>query len=178
MGFWSNNKGGSSQPKQSIRDQEADAEFAELIAALSQEPTPNPKDGKKRDGRDRGEIDNDTTYTSTFPGEMNCITAFDEMFYCYSIGGQFLNVMEAVYRYGGLRDCSEKSQDWRFCMRAKMYGPVTRKAMIMARNKEKAAKYKTGPSSEDIWKARKEPLESAFTGMPVDMETEKNDVVP
>lgn len=35
--------------------------------------------------------------------------------------------MEAVYRYGSLRDCSEKSQDWRFCMRAKMYGPVTRK---------------------------------------------------
>lgn len=50
--------------------------------------------------------------------------------------------------------------------------------MIMARNKEKAAKYKTGPSSEDIWKARKEPLESPFTGIPVDMETEKNDIVP
>lgn len=100
MGFWSSNKGGSSQPKQSTRDQEADAEFAELIAALSQEPSPNPKDGKKRDGRDRGEIDNDTAYTSTFPGEMNCITAFDEMFYCYSIGGQFLNGMSLFLAVG------------------------------------------------------------------------------
>lgn len=49
--------------------------------------------------------------------------------------------------------------------------------MIMARNKEKAAKYKTGPSSEDVWKVRKEPLESAFTGVPVDIEAEKNDAV-
>lgn len=47
----------------------------------------------------------------------------------------------------------------------------------MARNKEKAAKYKTGPSSEDIWKSRKEPLGSAFTGIPIDMEAEKNDAV-
>lgn len=38
--------------------------------------------------------------------------------------------------------------------------------MIMTRNKEKAAKYKTGPSSEDIWEARKEPLENAFLGVP------------
>lgn len=94
MGFWSSNsKDDSSQPKQSTRDQEADAELAELIAAFSQEPSPNPDDEKKRVGRDRGEIDNDTAYTSTFPGEMNCVTAFDEMFYCYSIGGQFLNGM-------------------------------------------------------------------------------------
>lgn len=103
---------------------------------------------------------------------------------------------EAVYRYGELRDCSEKSRDWRFCMRAKMYGPVTRRvcahpahsmllanngksqAMIMAHNKEKATKYKTGPSSEDIWKIRKVPLENAFTGVPADQEEEKRDAIP
>lgn len=45
----------------------------------------------------------------------------------------------------------------------------------MKRNKEKAAKYKIGPSSEDIWKVRKEPLENAFTGVP---EVEKSDAVP
>lgn len=55
---------------------------------------------------------------------------------------------------------------------------VRKQAMIMARNKEKAAKYKTGPSSEDVWKVRKEPLENAFTGVPVDIEAEKNDAVP
>jgi hypothetical protein len=28
---------------------------------------------------------------SQFPTEMNCLTAFDNMYYCYSLGGQFLN---------------------------------------------------------------------------------------
>lgn len=51
-------------------------------------------------------------------------------------------------------------------------------AMIMARNKEKSAKYKTGPSSEDIWKIRKEPLESSFTGIPVDVEAGRSDTAP
>lgn len=103
MGFWSSNssdsndKDGTSNPKQSTRDQEADAELAELIAVFSQEPSTSPTDGKERHGRDRGEVDNDTAYTSTFPGEMNCVTAFDEMFYCYSMGGQFLNGMSLFF---------------------------------------------------------------------------------
>lgn len=106
MGFWSSNsndKNGSSTSNQSIRDQEADAELAELIAAFTQEPSPSSKDGNKRHGRDRGEIDNNTAYTSTFPGEMNCITAFDEMFYCYSMGGQFLNGVSSLFPNDGIR---------------------------------------------------------------------------
>ncbi|TGZ76564.1 hypothetical protein EX30DRAFT_324546 [Ascodesmis nigricans] len=97
---------------------------------------------------------------------MNCLTAFDEMYYCFSLGGQFLN----VYRYGGWRDCSEKSADWRFCMRTKAMGPIKRKAMIMARNKEKAARFKQGPNSEDIWELRKEPLKNPFSGSLGDLE--------
>lgn len=42
--------------------------------------------------------------------------------------------------------------------------------MVLARNKEKAAKYKTGKSSEDVWSVRKEPLVDAFTGNVDDME--------
>lgn len=107
MGFWSSNdKDGSSQPKQSARDQEADAELAELIAAFSQEPSSSSKDGKKRDGRDRGEIDDGVAYNSAFPGEMNCVTAFDEMFYCYSVGGQFLNGM--CFPGGGMVETVEE----------------------------------------------------------------------
>lgn len=148
MGFWSSNKGSSSQPKQSARDQEADAEFAELIAALSQELSPNPKDEKKRAGRDRGEIDNDTAYTSTFPGEMNCITAFDEMFYCYSIGGQFLNGMSLFPAVGLVesfslgervstertgrelpdRGADRKLIQWRQCIDMVAFGIVVRRA--------------------------------------------------
>lgn len=100
MGFWGGSSGGgngkdsTSQPEKPTRDQEADAELAELIATLGQEQVPSKDGRKKRDGRERGEIeDDDASYGSAFPGEMNCITAFDEMFYCYSIGGQFLNGM-------------------------------------------------------------------------------------
>lgn len=104
MGFWSSNNDSNdeddaSQSKKSRRDQEADAELAELIAAFDQEhaSSDSSKDGKKkRDGRDRGEIDGEI-HSSTFPGEMNCITAFDEMFYCYSLGGQFLNGMLLLF---------------------------------------------------------------------------------
>ncbi|KAI5853083.1 hypothetical protein DFP73DRAFT_535068 [Morchella snyderi] len=186
MGFWSSNKNNKDpeevtelpsppapphpQPaaKKPTRDEQADAELAEFIAAFDKEQSSgSSNDFRKRDGRDRGEVEEeDASLGSSFPGEMNCITAFDEMYYCYSVGGQFLN----VYRYGELRDCSQKSQDWRFCMRAKMYGPVTRKAMIMARNKERAAKYKTGASSEDVWKVRKTPLENAFQDVPPTIE--------
>jgi len=49
-------------------------------------------------------------------------------------------------------------------MRTKAHGPVARKAMIMARNKEKAMKWKTGPSSEDIWNVRTEPVKKPFSG--------------
>lgn len=36
--------------------------------------------------------------------------------------------------------------------------------MIQARNKEKAAKLKAQPNSEDIWKLRKTPLKNPFSG--------------
>jgi hypothetical protein len=36
--------------------------------------------------------------------------------------------------------------------------------MILQRNKEKAAKYKTSKSSEDVWSVRKEPAKDAFSG--------------
>lgn len=50
--------------------------------------------------------------------------------------------------------------------------------MILARNKEKAAKYKTNPSSEDIWTLRKEPLDHAFDGWTEEMEHPGQDTVP
>lgn len=50
-------------------------------------------------------------------------------------------------------------------MRTRSYGPVAKKAMIMARYKEKAGKYKTGRSSEEVWEVRTEPLRDAFCGV-------------
>lgn len=136
MPFWSRSPpspaGPANAPKQLTREQQADAELAELLAAL---------DSGHRSATASKEKTRTEQFESSFPSEMNCMIAFDEMYYCYSLGGQFLNGAESlppmrqvnsyggatVYRYGGLRDCREKSADWRFCMKAKMYGPVTRK---------------------------------------------------
>lgn len=93
MGFWgsSNDKGNTPASKKSLRDGEADAELAELIAELDKEHATGNSNSKKREGRDRGEVDTGNDYSSSFQGEMSCLSAFDEVFYCYSIGGQFLN---------------------------------------------------------------------------------------
>lgn len=40
----------------------------------------------------------------------------------------------------------------------------TRKEMIRNHYRKKAVKYKTGPSSEDVWEVRMEPLKGAFQG--------------
>ena len=56
-----------------------------------------------------------------FPIDMSCRQAFDAAFYCQSMGGQFNN----LYRYGGVRSCSENWNDFWFCMKLKSQaGPV------------------------------------------------------
>lgn len=56
-----------------------------------------------------------------FPIDMSCRQAFDAAFYCQSMGGQFNN----LYRYGGIRSCSENWNDFWFCMKLKSQsGPV------------------------------------------------------
>ena len=67
-----------------------------------------------------------------------------------------------VYRYGQLKDCSEISADWRFCMRTKAMSAAEKRKAIVNRYREKAAKLKSGLSSEDVWEGRKEPLVGAF----------------
>lgn len=49
-------------------------------------------------------------------------------------------------------------------MRTKSYSEDQRSKMIADRYRKKAIKYKKGPSSEDVWEIRTEPLEGAFQG--------------
>lgn len=48
------------------------------------------------------------------------------------------------------------------CMRARNYPPEEKKRAIKDHYRNKAIKWKTGPSSEDIWKVRTEPVKDAF----------------
>lgn len=97
------------------------------------------------------------------PTTMSCRQAFDQAFYCQSLGGQF----NSIYRFGAMRSCSELWSQWRFCMRTKsVYDDETKGNMIRDHYRERLMKYKVGPSSEDVWEMRTEPVESAFNKDP------------
>jgi hypothetical protein len=51
-------------------------------------------------------------------------------------------------------------------MRTKAMSATEKKRAIVQRYREKAAKIKNGPSSEDIWEGRTEPLVGAFGRKP------------
>lgn len=91
---------------------------------------------------------------------MSCRSAFDYAFFCQSFGGQFVN----VYRYGELRSCSEHWDNFWLCMRTRSYGDNERKKAIRDHYRKKTIKYRTGPSSEDVWDMRREPVRGAFQG--------------
>lgn len=91
---------------------------------------------------------------SLLPTEMNCEQAFNLAYYCQSLGGQFT----ALYRYGGLRSCSDNWDDFWFCMRVKgVAAGAAKEDMIRAHyRKKELAKYGPGkPSSEDVWRERR-----------------------
>lgn len=69
-----------------------------------------------------------------------------------------------VYRYGELRSCSEHWDNFWLCMRTRSWSDDLRKKAIRAHNRKKAIKYKTGPSSEDVWDVRLERVRDAFQG--------------
>ncbi|KAL1846384.1 hypothetical protein Plec18170_009235 [Paecilomyces lecythidis] len=161
----------STPPKQMSPDEQVEAEFQRLLAGLEREessrasqttpsdPTPHAQfteSGAHLSKEPRSSIAPESIY----PDEMDCRSAFDYAFFCQSFGGQFVN----VYRYGELRSCSEHWNNFWLCMKARSYPDESRKRMIREHNRMKAIKYKTGPSSEDVWEIRTEPVKNAFQG--------------
>ncbi|WEW61806.1 hypothetical protein PRK78_007302 [Emydomyces testavorans] len=146
------------------RDELAEAELQAFLAGLkpthesaqstpsssAESPPPPPPPPTS------SSIDPDSLYPTT----MSCRSAFDYAFFCQSLGGQWVN----YYRYGELRDCSQHWSDFWFCMRSKSYSEADRAKMIADRYRKKAVKWKTGPSSEDVWDIRTEPVRGAFEG--------------
>ncbi|KZZ96911.1 hypothetical protein AAP_00554 [Ascosphaera apis ARSEF 7405] len=113
----------------------------------------------------------DISEYNLYPREMSCRSAFDYAFFCQSFGGQFVN----VYRYGGLRSCSDRWSEFWFCMRTNQLPDGERQAAIADYYRKKAIKYKTGPSSEDVWEMRTEPVKTFFQN---DFETLASDLMP
>jgi len=88
------------------------------------------------------------------PTTMSCRDAFDYAWHCHTPGAQW----NAVYRYGGLRNCSELWDDFWFCMRTKSFSDEARARAIQEHYRAKEQEqYGSGrPSSEDVWESRKE----------------------
>lgn len=99
---------------------------------------------------------------SSFPTEMSCSQAFDELVACYSIGGQFRH----VYRYGGISYCNDRWAKAKFCLKMKAVWDENERAKRVAKyHMEKLAKQKKeGGSSEDIWSVRTVPVSNPFQG--------------
>ncbi|EED14919.1 conserved hypothetical protein [Talaromyces stipitatus ATCC 10500] len=173
-----------SEPKpnrQLTREEQADAELRDFLKSLESSITPptsqpsvststttaSPTDQRFDTPTSESSISPDSLY----PDTMSCRSAFDYAFFCQSFGGQWVN----VYRYGELRSCSEHWENFWLCMKARgISDDNTRKEMIRNHYRKKAVKYKTGPSSEDVWEVRMEPLKGAFQGDWEKLEREMN----
>lgn len=138
------NVGATTAQEESAREKQAHSDLQNFLSEIAKDTPFSAK-------RDRSIPD-----ASLFPSEMSCRRAFDDAFYCQSIGGQFNN----YYRYGEMRDCSEAWSSFWFCMRIKSYGAEEKKELVRQHYREKEIKWKVGKSSEDIWETRKEPLGS------------------
>ncbi|KAK2865293.1 hypothetical protein FQN49_003723 [Arthroderma sp. PD_2] len=160
------------QPQKPLsRDELADAELNELIKSLNNPSdsaekiaptTSKPRTSKPLPSQSMDAESPSTQFQSDslYPKTMSCRSAFDYAYFCQSFGGQWVN----VYRYGELRSCSEHWSDFWFCMRSKSLPDAEREKAISDRYRRKSIKYKTGPSSEDVWDLRKEPVRGAFQG--------------
>lgn len=112
----------------------------------------------------------DISPDALYPRQMSCRQAFDQAFYCQSLGGKFND----IYRYGELRSCSDNWNAFWFCMRIKTLPDREREERIKEFYKARDEQNKAEKgSSEKIWDLRTEPVKKAFWRDP-DEVTEKN----
>ncbi|VBB83613.1 Putative protein of unknown function [Podospora comata] len=124
-----------------------------LSAPAPETPPPPPKDKRSEASIAMSE--------ALLPTTMSCQDAFDYAWHCHTPGSQ----VNSVYRYGGVRQCTELWDDFWFCMRTKSWDPKLRAEAIKDHfRKKEAAKYGRGqPSSEDIWESRDKMVEPGTT---------------
>lgn len=143
------------------REEQASLDFAELLKEIeveqtkaSEQRTQAKKEGKIKTTPVPADISPDALY----PGELSCRSALDYAMFCQSFGGQFVN----VYRYGEFRSCKNHWSDFWLCMRTRNWDEKDRVKAVQDHYRKKTIKYKTGPSSEDVWEVRTEPVRDAF----------------
>ena len=90
---------------------------------------------------------------------MSCRQAFDQAFYCQSLGGKFND----IYRYGHLKDCSEQWGAFWFCMRTRTLPDQDKEGMIAEfyADRDERRRKEVG-NSESVWELREKAVEKAF----------------
>ena len=125
-----------------------DAHFAPAPASEMAEPARYKPDGTL-----------DISPEALYPRSMSCRQAFDQAFYCQSLGGKFND----IYRYGSIKSCEEQWGAFWFCMKVKSYSEKPKQDAIVTYYREREEKKKAAVgSSEDIWEMRTVPVEKAF----------------
>ncbi|KAJ5855900.1 uncharacterized protein N7529_009844 [Penicillium soppii] len=148
-------------PKTLTPDEQADLEFSQILADLRSEDASLSKGTSLTPDGNASQIPQSAiSPESLYQDTMSCRNAFDYAFFCQSFGGQFVN----VYRYGELRSCSDHWDNLWLCMKTRTWPEDLRKRAIRDHNRKKSIKYKTGPSSEDVWDVRLEPATESFKG--------------
>jgi Protein of unknown function (DUF3128) len=147
------------QPSKALtRDEESEIELTAWLTEIESESKQiNPS---KKSSNPQTRSPDDISPDSLYPREISCRSAFDYAIFCQSFGGQFVN----VYRYGSFRSCSNHWQDFWLCMRTRQWEKGDRERAIADHYRKKVIKYKQGPSSEDVWQIRTEPVKDAFQG--------------
>ncbi|OQE34345.1 hypothetical protein PENCOP_c019G03302 [Penicillium coprophilum] len=145
-------------------DEQADLEFNQILADLrAEDASLSKRTGLIPEGNSLPESQipsSPISPESLYQDTMSCRNAFDYAFFCQSFGGQFVN----VYRYGELRSCSEHWDNLWLCMKTRTWPDDLRRREIRDHNRKKSIKYKTGPSSEDVWDVRLDPAKESFKG--------------
>jgi len=65
------------------------------------------------------------------------------------------NQFTSLYRYGQARECSAKWEDFKFCLANRSLSEERKEEEWVKRRAEHWAERRVGPSSEDIWEAKK-----------------------
>lgn len=165
-----------SQSNRTGREEQADAELDAFLRSLSSAGSTDPASTSEgypsSPSTGRSEYTQPKTYDrylpdgsinihpdAIYPVTMSCRQAFDQAFYCQSLGGKFND----IYRFGHLKDCSEQWGAFWFCMRNRTLPAKDKEGQIReyyrARDERKRKEF---GSSEDIWKIREKALTSAF----------------
>ena len=105
-------------------------------------------------------------------GLPSCITMMDNFLLCFGASLSRLNYCDmsltpsllylavgqqftSLYRYGTARDCSAKWDDFKYCLANRSSSEEEKTEDYIRRRAEHWAERRAGPSSEDIWKAKK-----------------------